>query len=296
MGTRGHASLPGGAALARPLLGRDEIVAQATEAGVARMVVNGACEEDWPLVQQLAGKFPQVLPSFGYHPWYLHERTAEWRERLVEFLDAPPRTTKAVGPAPSPTGQQAGALAGLTTGEGACPTIGEIGLDRWKPGLPYDGQEEAFVWQLRLAAERNVAASIHCLQAWGRMHELLRDTPRPARGFLLHSYGGPKEMVAPLAKLGAYFSFPGYFMQQRKARQREAFAAVPLDRLLIETDAPDQLLPDSANKFPLHDTNRRPLHHPANLRAIYEFVARERARPLAEFAAQMEANFRQLFG
>jgi TatD DNase family protein len=243
------------------------IVNEAAQAGVARMVVNGACEEDWPQVQQLAKKFPQVLPSFGYHPWYLHERTTEWQQLLVAFLDSTPSAV-----------------------------IGEIGLDRWKPDLPYAGQEEAFVWQLQLAAQRNIAASIHCLQAWGRMHELLRDTPRPTRGFLLHSYGGSKELVAPLAKLGAYFSFPGYFMHERKTRQREVFAAVPLDRLLIETDAPDQPLPDAANRFPLHDANHRPLNHPANLRAIYEFMARARALSLEEFAAQMEKNFRQLFG
>ena len=243
-----------------------KLIAEAASVGVARMVVNGACEEDWPLVKQLAENFPQVLPSFGYHPWYLHERTADWQTQLVGFLDATPSSV-----------------------------IGEIGLDRWKPGLPYEGQEDAFVWQLRLAAERNVAASIHCLQAWGRMHELLRATPRSARGFLLHSYGGPREMVAPLAKLGAYFSFPGFFMLERKARQREAFAVVPLDRLLIETDAPDQLLPDSANRFPLHDSNNKPLNNPANLRAIYEFMAQERTLPLEKFTAQIEENFRQLF-
>ena len=245
----------------------EKLIAEAAGVGVVRMVVNGACEEDWPLVKQLAGKFPMVLPSFGYHPWYLHERTARWQERLAEFLNVTP-----------------GAV------------IGEIGLDRWRPELPYEGQEEVFVWQLRLAAERNVAASIHCLQAWGRMHELLRATPRPARGFLLHSYGGPKEMVAPLAKLGAYFSFPGYFMHERKARQREAFAAVPLNRLLIETDAPDQLLPASANQFPFHDAGGKMLNHPANLRALYEFVARDRGLTLEALAAQVEDNFSRLFG
>ncbi len=245
----------------------NSVLKEAARVGVVRMVVNGAGEEDWPRVQQLAEKFPQVLPSFGYHPWYLHERTAEWQQHLVAVLDS---TASAV--------------------------IGEIGLDRWKPDLPYAGQEEAFVWQLGLAAERNVAASIHCLQAWGRMHELLRDTPRPARGFLLHSYGGPKEMVAPLAKLGAYFSFPGYFMHERKARQRDAFAAVPPDRLLIETDAPDQLLPESTNQFPIHDAGGKMLNHPANLRAIYEFVATGRGRSLEALAAQVEENFSRLFG
>ena len=245
---------------------RTNIVEAARAAGVARMVVNGSCEQDWPIVRELAGQFPEVLPSFGYHPWYLHERTSEWQRVLVEFLDRTPSV------------------------------VGEIGLDRWKPGLSYEGQEDAFAWQLRLAAERNLPASIHCLQAWGRLHELLRDTPRPARGFLLHSYGGSKEMVEPLAKLGAYFSFPGYFMHERKVKQREAFRAVPLDRLLIETDAPDQLLPDAHNRFPLPDASGKPLNHPANLPAIYEFVAGERGLSIPEFTAQIEENFMKLFG
>lgn len=246
-----------------------ELVAASRAAGVARMVVNGSCETDWPQVAALARELPElIVPSFGYHPWYVGERTPRWREALVEWLDQTP-----------------GAV------------VGEIGLDRWKPGLAYEGQEEAFLTQLRLAAERNRAASIHCLQTWGRLLELLRDSSRPTRGFLLHSYGGPVELVAPLAKLGAHFSFPGYFMHDRKARQRETFKFVPADRLLIETDAPDQLLPDAANAHPLTDpSNGKPLNHPANLPAVYQFVAEVRGVPLAEMAAQVEANFRRLFG
>lgn len=242
------------------------LVAKAAEQGVVRMVVNGACEEDWPGVRELAHRFPQVLPSFGYHPWYLHERTPGWRDVLVQFLDGVPSA------------------------------VGEIGLDRWKPNLAYEGQEDAFTWQLRLAAERDRPVSIHCLQAWGRLHDLLRANPRPVCGFLLHSYGGPREMIAPLAALGAYFSFPGYFMHERKARQREAFAAVPLDRLLIETDAPDQLPPDEANLFPLQDSAGRFINHPANLGAIYRFVAEMRGISSDALARRVEENFQQLFG
>lgn len=246
-----------------------ELIAASRAVGVVRMVVNGSCEADWPQVAALSLEFPDlVVPSFGYHPWYVGERTARWREVLVEFLD---RTPGAV--------------------------VGEIGLDRWKPGLAYDGQEEVFVAQLRLAAERNLAASVHCLQTWGRLGELLRANPRPARGFLLHSYGGPAEMVAPLAKLGAHFSFPGYFMHERKARQRETFKLVPADRLLIETDAPDQSLPDAMNTRPLSDGRTgRPLNHPANLPTVFQFVADLRGVPLATLAAQVEDNFRRLFG
>jgi TatD DNase family protein len=245
---------------------RAAIVAAAAGAGIARMVVNGSCEEDWPLVRELSEKFPQVLPSFGYHPWYVHERTPEWRQRLVYFLDS------------------------------ASSAVGEIGLDRWKPDLSYERQEDMFVLQLLLAADRNLPVSIHCLRTWGRMHELLRDTPRPARGFLLHSYGGPREMVEPLAKLGAYFSFPGNFIDERKTQRREAFAVVPLERLLIETDAPDQLLPESHNRFPLNDVAGKAINHPANLAVIYEFVASERGLPVEGFAARIEENFFRLFG
>ncbi|HVY68525.1 MAG TPA: TatD family hydrolase [Verrucomicrobiae bacterium] len=244
-----------------------ELVAASAAAGVARMVVNGACEEDWPQVIALAKTHPEVLPSFGYHPWYIGERTSEWLANLRKLLDQIPSA------------------------------IGEIGLDRWKPDLAYEGQEEVFVTQLRLAAERDLPVSIHCLQAWGRLHDLLRSEPRPARGFLLHSYGGPPEMIAPLAKLGAYFSFPGYFANERKARQRETFRHVPPERLLIETDAPDQSLPPERNTHPLTDSKTgKPLNHPANLGAVYQFLADFLGEPVESLAARTEQNFLRLFG
>lgn len=244
-----------------------ELLAACEREGVVRMVVNGACEEDWPQVLALAKRSPIVLPSFGYHPWYLHERTPDWLKNLTGFLDAFPSA------------------------------VGEIGLDRWKPDLAYERQEQVFIAQLRLAAERNLPVSIHCLQAWGRMLELLKSEPRPACGFLLHSYGGPKEMVKSFADLGAYFSLPGYYAYERKKRQRETFRHVPAERLLIETDAPDQSLPDARSRFPLTDsTAGKPLNHPANLRGVYEFAAELFGEPIAILAARLEANFLKLFG
>ena len=235
-------------------------------AGVTRMVVNGTCESDWPQVLALAQKFPAVLPSFGLHPWYVHERTPHWRDNLIHFLDAVPSA------------------------------IGEIGLDRWKPALPYEGQEDVFVAHLRLAAERNLPVSIHCLKTWGRLHELLRDHPRPARGLVLHSFGGPREMIPALAKLGAYFSFPGYFLHDRKFRQRETFQQVPPDRLLIETDAPDQPLPEQNIFHPLTDSAGRPLNHPANVAAVYQGLAEFLGESLESLAGRVEENFLRVFG
>lgn len=243
-----------------------ELLAACAEAGVVRMVVNGACESDWPQVHALARQYQAVWPSFGYHPWYVSERTPDWLRQLETFLDCIP---------------------------GA---VGEIGLDRWKPDLPYAHQEEVFLAQLQLAAARNLPVSIHCLQTWGRLHELLRDHPRPARGLVLHSFGGPVEMVPALAKLGAHFSFPGYFLHEHKLRQREAFKRVPPDRLLLETDAPDQLLPENRNRHPLADAEGKPLNHPANILAVYEGLAEFLGEKMESLAARVEENFQNVFG
>jgi TatD DNase family protein len=245
----------------------EDLVNTAARAGVVAMVVNGSCESDWAEVAALAGRYSQVIPSFGYHPWYVRERSPNWQQNLQQYLESQP--------------------AG----------VGEIGLDRWIKDYDLADQETVFLWQLRFAAERNLPVSIHCLKTWGRLAELLRSEPRPACGFLLHSYGGPREMIRPLAELGAYFSLPGYFAHARKERQRDVFRQVPLDRLLIETDAPDQLPPADRSEFPLaNETTGEPLNHPANLRAIYRFASELLDVPLETLASRVEQNFRCLFG
>lgn len=246
---------------------RDAILSDLEHEGVAKMVVNGSCESDWPHVLDLARRSPRVIPSFGYHPWYVKERSAEWEKTLTGYLDAVPSA------------------------------VGEIGLDRWIKDFDIEAQEEVFRRQLQLAAGRNLPVSIHCLQAWGRLLELLQDNPRPARGLVLHSYGGPAEMIGPLAGLGAYFSLPGYFAHAKKDRQREAFKKVPLDRLLIETDAPDQPLPPDRITYPLPPTDDgKPLNHPGNLGAIYRFASELLELPLETLAARVESNFINVFG
>lgn len=243
-----------------------DLLAAAVKEGVAKMVVNGSCEEDWPKVLDLARLHPAVIPSFGYHPWYVKERSRDWQQKLVKLLNEVPSA------------------------------VGEIGLDRWIEDYDTPQQEEVFIWQLRLAATRNLPVSIHCLKAWGRLLEILQSEPRPKCGFVLHSFGGPKEMVPALVELGAYFSFPGYFAHERKAKQREAFRAVPPDRLLIETDAPDQLLPDNLSNYSITDSNGKPLNHPANLAPVYRFVAGFLEKPIEILAEEVEENFLRVFG
>lgn len=246
---------------------RDQVLRALRNEQVRYMVVNGSSEQDWPAVLELARQYPEVIPSFGYHPWYLKQRSADWEQTLSGFLDQ------------TPSG------------------VGEIGLDRWIKDYDLEDQEMVFVAQLRLAAERNLPVSIHCLQAWGRLLELLEQHPRPRCGFVLHSFGGPKEMIPALSELGAYFSLPGYYAHEKKVRQRDAFKSVPPDRLLLETDAPDQSLPAERVKYPLLDAQTgKPINHPANLAAVYNFAAELLGEPIDSLAGRVEENFKRLFG
>jgi TatD DNase family protein len=246
---------------------RTSIMGELSRLGLRRMVVNGTCPTDWPGVADLAREQSMVVPCFGVHPWHVKALDESWFEPWEEHL----------GRAPA--------------------GVGEIGLDRWIRDDDLPLQEKVFLRQWRFAVARNLPVTIHCLKAWGRLLELLRQEPHSGRGFLLHSYGGPLEMVETLASLGAYFSISGHFALDRKARQREVFRQVPLDRLLVETDAPDMTPPERWNRFPLEDpATGRPINHPANIAAICEFAAELRGVDGSVLAVQVERNFRRLFG
>jgi len=246
---------------------RADAVRRLRIAGLKNMVVNGTQEKDWLDVLTLAREHSQIIPAIGLHPWFIAQRSGDWQKKLVRLLDEQP----------------------------GCG-VGEIGLDRWIEGFDPKLQEEIFVYQLRLADERNLPVSIHCLRAWGPLLEVLRREWRTGRGFLLHSYGGSAELIKPLTDLGGYFSISGYFAQERKVKAREIFKEVPLDRLLVETDAPDMLPPQPLIAEALNGPDGERANHPVNLPNIYQFAADLRGLPLATFAGRMEQNFKRLFG
>jgi TatD DNase family protein len=226
---------------------------------VRAMVANGTRPKDWPTVAELAKKYKWVVPSYGLHPWYVNQVCENWREILEECL------------------------------QDSWAAIGEIGLDRWIEGFDSAKQEEVFIWQLELAKRLERPVTIHCLRSWGRMLELL-EKHRLRCGFLLHSYGGPAEMVKRFVELGGYFSTSGYYAHERKEKQREVFRAVPLERILVETDAPDMLLPEKLREFDLGEVN-----HPGNIVKVYSFAAELLGIGLEEFAEQVENNFKKFY-
>ncbi|MFM7242028.1 MAG: TatD family hydrolase [Opitutia bacterium] len=236
--------------------------------GVGYAVINGSSPADWADVAALAARDPRNLPSFGLHPWDVPTAPAGWLDELRRVLGAHP----AAG-------------------------VGEMGLDRWIDGFDPAAQEAAFRAQLALAVELDRPLTIHCVRAIGPLMDILRTTALPRRGFLLHSWNGPVELVPELARLGAYFSFSAHHFPERKALLRDQFAAaIPRERILVETDAP-ALCP--APEYRVHElppsAEGVDQNHPSNLRRNLTELARTMGVPAAEAAALTGANFARLF-
>lgn len=279
----------------------DRIARAVAETGIAQMIVNGTHPDDWPLVDALATRFSFVRPAFGVHPWDVGRlRDDTWLGQLESRLALHPQAS-----------------------------IGEIGIDRWildsaRPDDPrlagvrrasLNEQTAVFLPQLALAARDNLPVTIHCLQAWGELDRLLHTHDVPDRGFLLHAYSGPTELVPRFAARGAYFSFNGYFLKDRpqspaspsptchlisdkptKPSRLDIFKLIPIDRLLVETDAPAMPLPQNwrTHKLPAAPDGS-PVNHPGNLDATYSALASLRGLSLAALTAQVAANHLRFF-
>lgn len=191
-----------------------QVIRTAHNKGVTHFAVNGVSEKDWCLVKEMSDKYPSVIPNFGIHPWFVADRTPNWMNTLKEFFETTPAAA-----------------------------VGEIGLDKGSKGrqIDFTDQLEVFRLQLQLAKELKRPASVHCVQAFGDLLDVMKSIgPFPA-GVLLHSYLGSAELVPEFAKLGAYFSFSGFLMFLKDSKAKKILKSVPHERILLETDAPDAL-------------------------------------------------------
>jgi TatD DNase family protein len=247
---------------------REAILKELPGLGISGGIVNGTSETDWNAVEELCAQNSSQHPAFGLHPWYVKGRSGEWEKTLAAFLDRHP--------------------------EGS---IGETGLDCWIEGHDIEDQKRVFIRQLEIARERNVAITVHCVRAHEPLRQALQKHAAPARGFLLHAWGGPADLTPFLLERGAHFSFPPYFLHPRKAPQRALFQSLPADRILVETDAPDLLPPADRNSYPLTSPETgQPVNHPANLVTAYETLATLRGESLDSLAVTVAVNWARLFG
>lgn len=238
----------------------DAVLQRARQAGVERLVVNGSEEQDWPIVWRLARRYPEIVPCFGLHPWYVQRRSSIWLEKLEWFLSSLPSA------------------------------VGEIGLDKYHADGNEPAQAEVFLAQLDLARRLRRPVMIHCLHAWERLMESLAgEDPLPA-GSMIHAYSGSAEMVRTLVAKGLYISFAATFLPQNRNRARHALGTVPRNRLLLETDAPNLPLPEGYRSDCRRNAEGKRTGEPADLAIIFREAARVRKEDPGEMAAALWEN------
>lgn len=237
----------------------EAILQRAQHAGVCRVAVKGCHEGDWGVVSRLGDAHAWVSPSFGVHPWYVEGASSGYLQQLAQLLTSYP---------------QAG--------------VGEIGIDHAVESRNDNLQERVFLEQLDLARQLERPVSIHCRRAWGRLIKLLDHFGRLPRGMLIHCFGGSVEVAQELVKRGAWISFSGSITRPNNRKAGPAICAVPNDRLLIETDAPD-ILPSTM-------CDQAELNEPSFLIHILEKAAKFRGISKEQLAELTYRNTMTFFG
>ncbi|MHB9132951.1 MAG: TatD family hydrolase [Armatimonadota bacterium] len=233
-------------------LGREaEVIARAATAGVASIIVPAWDEASAVRALELAESFPAVYPAAGLHPWFVTEDAdIGW---LPAMLDHP-----------------------------RVIAVGEIGLD-WGTGPAPSVQEKILRTQLAFAKERDLPVLFHCRRGWDRLIACVREYR--VRG-VLHAFSGSLEVMEECLKLGLYIAFAGMVTRPLSHRAHEAARHVPLDHLLLETDAPSMAL----DGIPAEETE------PAHVTHVLAAVAKLRGEDAEAVARQVGENVRELFG
>lgn len=243
---------------------RDAVIARAVAVGVGGFVVAGINPAGWSRQRQMARTVPGVVWTAGLHP--------EW----VCTVDD------------SNVDSGLEALPGAFEGPGAARGIGETGLDaRGGRAGTLDRQVRAFRAQLATARELAVPVVLHIVGrgAHGRALEVLRGDGVPEPGGMLHAYSGSAEMVSEYGALGLYTSFGGPIVRADARKLHRAAMATPVDRLLVESDAPDLPPPNHASR-----------NEPATVIDVAAALAVLRAATPEEILGSAARNAARLFG
>jgi len=164
-----------------------------------------------------------------------------------------------------------------------CVGVGETGLDYFKSFSPRASQRDNFRWHLELARRLGKPIVVHSRDAHEETVELLRSVPG-VRG-VMHCYTMGARELPPYLELGFYISFSGVVTYPKNEENREAARAVPVDRILFETDCP----------FLAPQGQRGKRNEPAWIRVAIDEVARVRATDSRALAEQASRNAAVLF-
>lgn len=232
---------------------RDAVYAAATAAGVGRIVVPGVTVNRNFRPKSTIAEYPACVEAYGIHPLYVDQSSLEDLPRLRGWL------------------QQAPPVA-----------VGEIGLDFYVAGLDTERQTHFFVEQLKLAREFDLPVLLHVRRAVDPVLKQLRRIG--VRGGIAHAFNGSRQQADEFIKLGFVLGFGGAMTFDGSTRIRELAKTLPLESIVLETDAPD-IPPASLN---------RGRNSPAELPRIADTLAELRGLSRNEVVAATAANARRI--
>lgn len=234
---------------------RSDVIARARAAGVQVQVVPAVTAASWPKLRETCRMADGLYPAYGLHPMFLDAHRPEHLDELRGWIER----------------------------ERPC-AVGECGLDFFVAGLDAELQQQYFMGQLRIARDFDLPVIVHARRAVDAVIAAIKQVGG-LRG-VVHSFPGSPEQAAQLHKLGFLLGLGGPLTYDRAQRLQRLVATMPLEQLLLETDAPDQ--PDAGIRGERNEPSRLPV--------ILDTVARLRGQPAEDIAAQTTANAKRLFG
>jgi TatD DNase family protein len=233
---------------------RGAVVERARAAGVTLQIIPGVDAASWPRIQALCTPGSGLYAAYGLHPLFMRQHRPEHLAALSQWLE----THQPVA-------------------------VGEIGLDFYVKGVDAEEQRSYFRQQLVLAREFELPVIVHARAAMDEVTTALRRAGG-LRG-VVHSFAGSQQQAEQLWKLGFHIGIGGPVTYERAQRLRRIVTNMPIEYLLLESDAPDQPL----------STHRGERNEPTRVAEILQCVAGLRNEDPATVAAATTANARRLF-
>lgn len=234
---------------------REEVIKRAREAGVRYLISVGANMAGSKKAVELAGKYENVYAAVGIHP---HD-VKEMDDSTIQTLRELARHPKVVA-------------------------IGEIGLDYFKEFSPKELQVVKFRELLSLAKELNKPVVIHDRDAHEDTLRILKE--EGIQNGVVHCFSGDNEFAKEILKLGFYISFTGVITFPKAGEARKVIEAVPIEKIMVETDCP--------YLAPVPHRGKR--NEPAFVREIAKTIAEVKGLSLEDVARITTLNVKELFG
>lgn len=187
----------------------NEVIERAVEAGVTRMTVVGFDEETIPPAIEIAETYDFIYAAVGWHP----VDAIDFKDHHLDYLREYAQHEKVVA-------------------------LGEMGLDYHWDKSPKDVQEKVFRAQIQLAKEVNLPIIIHNREATDDVIRILQEEKAEEVGGIMHCYSGTVEQMQSCLEMNFYISLAGPVTFKNAKLPKKVAKEVPLDRLLVETDAP----------------------------------------------------------